>query len=146
MESEQLPMDLLLLADPDEHMIETYIHNGIIYKLLEDEKVLGISVLVPRSGATVEIVNIAIAENAQGKGFGTRLLQYTIHAARQAGYLHLKVGTGNSSLNQLAFYQKSGFRIVGVLRDYFIKHYNEPIFENGIPCRDMIMLEMDLNE
>ncbi|MNX53584.1 putative N-acetyltransferase YvbK [compost metagenome] len=144
MDTETLPMDLLLLADPDKHMIETYIHNGSIYKLLEDEQVLGVSVLVPRPGATAEIVNIAIAEDAQGKGFGTRLLQHTIDAARQAGYLHLKVGTGNSSLDQLAFYQKNGFRIVGVLRDYFVKHYNEPIFENGIPCRDMVLLEMDL--
>ncbi|RUT29929.1 GNAT family N-acetyltransferase [Paenibacillus zeisoli] len=138
-------MDLLLLADPDEQRIATYIHNGSIYKLLEDEQVLGICVLVPRQGDTAEIANLAVAEDAQGKGLGTRLLQYTIDAARQAGYHYLKVGTGNSSLDQLAFYQKNGFRIVGVLRDYFIKHYDKPIVENGIPCRDMILLEMDLH-
>lgn len=138
-------MNLLLLADPDEHRIRTYIHSGSVFKLLEEEQVMGICVLVPRSADTAEIVNIAVAEEAQGRGFGTRVLRHTIDAARWAGYVRLKVGTGNSSLNQLAFYQKNGFRIVGVLRDYFVKNYDQPIVENGIPCKDMLLLEMDLH-
>jgi ribosomal protein S18 acetylase RimI-like enzyme len=56
----------------------------------------------------------------------------------------LEVGTGNSSIGQLALYQKCGFRITGIDYNYFIRHYDEPIFENGIPCRDMIRLAIDL--
>ncbi|KHF37127.1 putative N-acetyltransferase YvbK [Paenibacillus sp. P1XP2] len=54
------------------------------------------------------------------------------------------VRTGNSSLNQLGLYQKCGFRMVRIERDYFVNNYPEPIFENGIPCRDQIVLELML--
>ena len=30
--------------------------------------------------------------------------------------------------------------------DYFSKHYEEEIIENGIVCRDMIRLAMELNK
>ncbi len=30
------------------------------------------------------------------------------------------------------------------LEDFFIKHYNEPIFENGIQCRDMVRLNLKI--
>ena len=54
------------------------------------------------------------------------------------------LGTGNSSIRNLAFYQKVGFRFQSVLRDFFVEYYEEPIFENGIPCKDMVILDMDL--
>lgn len=50
----------------------------------------------------------------------------------------LELCTGNSSMGQLVLYQKSGFRIVGVNVDYFVRNYKELIFENGIQYRDMI--------
>lgn len=54
------------------------------------------------------------------------------------------VGTGNSSLDQLAFYQKGGFRICGVDRDFFVQNYDQQIVENAIQCLDMIRLSMEL--
>ena len=36
--------------------------------------------------------------------------------------------------------QKCGFRITGIDIDFFIRCYQEEIFENGIQCRDMIRL------
>ncbi|RIO99278.1 GNAT family N-acetyltransferase, partial [Staphylococcus gallinarum] len=48
--------------------------------------------------------------------------------------------TGNSSIGQLAFYQKAGFRIVAVEMNYFVNNYEDPIYENGILCRDLIRL------
>ena len=56
----------------------------------------------------------------------------------------LEVGTGNSSISQLALYQKCGFRIVSIDRDFFKKSYREKIVENEIECTDMIRLSMDL--
>lgn len=58
----------------------------------------------------------------------------------------LVVGTGNSSFDQLALYQKCGFRMKGIIEDYFIEHYEEPIFENGIQCRDMIRLSLKIKK
>ncbi|QGQ45538.1 GNAT family N-acetyltransferase [Metabacillus sediminilitoris] len=67
-----------------------------------------------------------------------------IQIARNKGYKTIEIGTGNSSIGQLAFYQKCGFRIIGVDLDFFIRHYPEEIFENGKHCRDMIRLSQDL--
>ena len=59
---------------------------------------------------------------------------------RLRGGSYIEIGTGNSSLNQLMFYQKSGFRMKEIWVDFFTKNYEEPIEENGIPCLDMVRL------
>ena len=41
-------------------------------------------------------------------------------------------------------YQKAGFRITGVIPNFFKDNYDEEIIENGIPCRDMIRLTLEL--
>jgi ribosomal protein S18 acetylase RimI-like enzyme len=92
----------------------------------------------------MELVNIAVAEKQQGRGIGKQLVLHAIETAKSLGSKSLEVGTGNSSVGQLAFYQKCGFRIVGVDRDFFTRHYSKPIYENGIQCRDMIRLVLHL--
>ena len=42
-----------------------------------------------------------------------------------------------------AFYQKLGFNMTEIRRDYFTQNYPEPIWENGIQCKHMIMFEYD---
>ena len=53
------------------------------------------------------------------------------------------VGTANSSIDNIAFYQKLGFRMAEIKRDFF-KAYPTPIFENGIRALDMIVFEKEL--
>lgn len=93
---------------------------------------------------TMEIMNVAVYEKQQGQGIGKQIIFHAIETAKQHNMHTLKIGTGNSSVGQLALYQKCGFRIVGIEQNYFIKHYDEPIAENGIQCRDMIRLAIDL--
>lgn len=54
----------------------------------------------------------------------------------------LEIGTGNSSIAQLSLYQKCWFVIESIDKDFFSKHYDHPIIENGIVCKDMIRLGM----
>lgn len=67
---------------------------------------------------TVELVNIAVDEKQQSKGIGKRLVYHAIENARLLGAKTIEVGTGNSSVGQLALYQKSGFRITGIDKDF----------------------------
>lgn len=92
----------------------------------------------------MELVNIAVKESEQGKGLGKQLVIHAIEVAKSKGYRTIEVGTGNSSIGQIALYQKCGFRITGVDIDFFIRHYSEAIFENGIQCRDMVRFSQDL--
>ncbi|MGF6950961.1 GNAT superfamily N-acetyltransferase [Neobacillus sp. B4I6] len=141
---EEPPMDLLLLADPSRMIVEEYMQRGECFVAEADGQIMGAYVLLPTRPETVELVNIAVIETQHGKGMGKQLVMNAIQVAKSKGYRTIEVGTGNSSIGQLALYQKCGFRITGVDIDFFIRHYPEEIFENGIQCKDMIRLSQDL--
>lgn len=141
---EQTPWDLLLLADPSEEMVSSYLKDSFCYVAELDNSVVGTIVLFPKSKDIVEIMNIAVSEYMQGKGIGSKLIKHGIEAAKEEGFKTVAIGTGNSSISQLALYQKAGFRIIGIDQDFFVRNYPEPIYENGIQCRDMIKLSMQI--
>lgn len=143
-EDEAFPMELLLLADPSREIVEAYINRGECYIAEIEQQAVGVYVLLPTRPKTVELVNIAVIKGQHGRGIGKRLVLDAIKVAKAKGYKTIDVGTGNSSIGQLALYQKCGFRIIGVDIDFFIKNYSEKIFENGIQCRDMVRLARDL--
>ena len=141
---ENPPMELLLTADPSQKLIESYIKRGHCFVAERNNQWIGVYVLLPTRPQTIEIVNIAVAESYQGEGVGKYLLQHAITTAKKMGYTTIEIGTGNSSIGQLALYQKCGFRIVGVDTNFFLRHYDEEIIENGIQCTDMIRLSQDI--
>ncbi|MBY7736406.1 GNAT family N-acetyltransferase [Paenibacillus polymyxa] len=143
--NENYPLELLLLADPSRQLVEEYLKRGQCYVAEIDHQIVGVYVLLPTRPETIEVVNIAVSEVMQGKGIGRQLVTHAIETARIQGYKTLEIGTGNSSIGQLALYQKCGFRIVGVDLEFFVRHnYVEEIYENGIQCRDMIRMSQDL--
>jgi ribosomal protein S18 acetylase RimI-like enzyme len=137
------PMELLLLADPSQKLVEAYIKRGQCFIAVEDN-IIGVYVLLPTRPETIELVNLAVDEKLHGKGIGKQLINHAIQNAKSQGFKTIEMGTGNSGVGQLALYQKCGFRITGIDRDFFVRHYTEEIFENGIQCRDMIRLSQDL--
>lgn len=142
--NETPPLDLLLLADPSRPIVEDYLRRGTCFVAAAEFRIIGVFVLLPTRPETVELVNVAVDETMHGQGLGKQLVLHAVHTAREARYKTIEIGTGNSSIGQLALYQKCGFRIVGVDLDFFMRHYDEDIYENGILCRDMIRLSMDL--
>lgn len=138
------PMDLLLLADPSRKIIEAYLTRAECFVMENQNQLIGAYVLLPTRPETIELVNIAVQENFQNKGIGKQLIRHALERVKEQGFQTIEVGTGNSSMSQLAFYQKCGFRITGVDKDFFIEHYEEELMENGIPCRDMIRLSKSL--
>lgn len=141
---DEIPYKLLYSADPSIESVNDYLDRGDCYIAYNNDEVLGVYVLIKTRPSILEIVNIAVEESYQGSGIGKKLVASAIDKARESKVKTLEVGTGNSSISQLAFYQKCGFRIVGVDKDFFKKHYKEKIVENGIECIDMIRLSIDL--
>lgn len=142
--NETPPMELLWLADPSEESISKYIHKSELYIAVENEHVIGVYAYMKITPTKVELMNVAVAESHQGRGVGKALVLHAIEVAQASGMHSMELGTGNSSIQQLALYQKCGFRMKEIVHDYFIDNYDEPIFENGIECRDMVRLYIDL--
>ena len=140
------PLDLLLTADPSEKLVIDYLKRGQCYTAEIDRRIVGVYVLLPTRPETAELVNIAVKEDLQGKGIGRQLVMHAIETAKAQGFKTIEIGTGNSSIGQLALYQKCGFRITGIDRNFFLRHYEKPIYENGMRCIDMVPLAPDLSK
>ena len=136
--------ELLLLADESEASVNDYLPRSRCYAAFEGGQIIGQYLLLHTRPFTAEVVNIAVVPDRQRQGVGTALLQHAIRSAREAGFRILEIGTGNSGTGQIALYERCGFVRCGVDVDYFRKHYPAPIFENGVECRHMVRLRMDL--
>ncbi|UTW61239.1 GNAT family N-acetyltransferase [bacterium SCSIO 12741] len=141
---QEIPMNLLLMADPSEDQIRKYLQNSWCLAAKRDDQILGVLILSPANSLKAEIKNIAVYDEYQGQGIGKKLLQKAQALAQEKGFHQIQIATGNSSIGQLALYQKMGFEPIRIEKDYFLKHYNEPIMENGIACKHRILLEKAL--
>ncbi len=135
-------MDLLLKADPDKEAVLSYIRNSEVIVSKDNEKFAGVAVLI-KSKDVYEIKNISVHDDYRGKGIAKAMINEAMRLAKKSGAKVIEVGTGNSSLSQLEFYQKCGFRMYKIVPGYF-EDYPEPIVENGIRCLDMVLLRAKL--
>lgn len=136
----------LLLADESERVVKEYISEGQMFEIIvDDDKVAGVALFMEESKDVVELKNIALDPQFRGRGFGKKVIALACELYRVEGFHKLIVGTANSSIANIAFYQKAGFRIAEIRKDFFLK-YPEPIFEDGIRAEDMVMFERVLEE
>lgn len=143
--SKTIPYPLLLLADPSKKTVDKYINKCLVFTAFcENDSPCGVVALLPHDKKVIEIKNIAVAENHQNQGIGSQLIKFSIRKAKKSGYGRIEIGTGNSSFGQLYLYQKHGFRIDRIIKDFFVKNYSEKIMENNLECRDMIVLAKKL--
>jgi ribosomal protein S18 acetylase RimI-like enzyme len=136
-------LELLHEADDADEHLHSYLDRGELFEIHDSDEMIGVTVLV-REGDEVEIWNIALAEEARGRGLGRAAIEAIAQRWRGDNDVsRLTVGTSDCSLGTIAFYRTVGFRFDGVRKDYF-DHYPVEVVENGIRARDMVMFEMDL--
>ena len=141
---DDLPWELLLDADPSRRQVESYLSDGLTRIAWHGDDVVGVYVLAIREPTRFELMNIAVDATHRGKGIGRWVIGHALGLAESKGARIVDVGTANSSIDNLVFYQRCGFRIVGVDPDYFTDNYDEPIHENGVQARDRIRLRLHL--
>ena len=139
---EPIPFELLLLADESEEAIAKYIYDSVIYILYksEDSEPIGIFALYKISESVVEIKNIGVVASFRGQGIGSYLLNTIENIAFEEGYDEIIVGTPISGTRQIRFYEKNDFRKYTTRKNFFIENYSEPIYEDGVMLKDMIVL------
>ena len=134
-------LSLLLLADEQEDMIDRYLEKGTMY-VLDDHGVKAECVVTDEGNGCLEIKNIATSPESQRKGYGRALIHYIVQ--KYAGlYSILQVGTGDSPLT-IPFYEKCGFARSHLIQNFFIDHYDDPIYECGVQLVDMVYLQRPL--
>jgi GNAT superfamily N-acetyltransferase len=118
--------------------------SDVVYRMDDNDELVGAATMQWRNDPC-EIVELAIAAERQGQGLGKQLVAWLIDEARRRGKRRLIVGTANSSIDNIAFYQRCGLRMDHIRPDYFW-YYREPHYENGIQIRDMLVFRYDLNQ
>jgi ribosomal protein S18 acetylase RimI-like enzyme len=98
-------------------------------------------------GEACEIVSIDALK--EGEGIGTKLLEAVVSAARAARCRRVQLLTTNNNLRALAFYQKRGFRLVGLVPGAIdAERKRKPsipeVDSAGLPIRDELHLELPL--
>ena len=131
-------LPLLLLADEQGNMIDRYLDRGTMY-VLDDHGIKCECVVTDEGKGVLELKNIATEPEYQGKGYGKALIDFV--AKKYKGeYSILQVGTGDSP-STVPFYEKCGFTRSHSIKNFFVDHYDHPIYECGVQLIDMIYLQ-----
>ncbi|MFC4873868.1 GNAT family N-acetyltransferase [Negadavirga shengliensis] len=138
---EAIPYDLLLLADETEAAINRYIYDSDVYVYEAQNEIIAIYVLQVTGSDEIEIKNIAVEKRHQNLSIGKLLLRDAEIKAKEKGFGSIIIGTGDASIKQLYIYQKAGFEVFDIKKNFYIDNYPEPIFENGIQLKHMLVLK-----
>lgn len=108
------------------------------YLAFDDDTCVGAAVIHWMQDES-EIIYIATAPQSRGQGYGKAIIRWILDEARRRGVEAVCVGTANAGLDNIAFYQKCGFRMDSVRKHYF-NYFSSPVYENGIQIQDMLVL------
>lgn len=141
-------LPLLLLADESLEQVRSYMHRGDLFAFVErDGAAVGIVLTIPDQEGNVELKAVAVDAARQNLGIGRRMLVAVLEELRRRGVRRAIVGTANAGIGQLAYYQKAGFRLLRIERDFFspARGYPADMEDNGIRLRDMVWMDLELS-
>ena len=136
-------LEMLLIADPQENMIRRYLDKSDMFVLEDAGEVLTIGVVEHMKNKRCELKNMVTAQEYRRQGYGTYMVNYLSEYYSVTCDV-MYVGTGNNS-NTLDFYKQCGFVNSHIVANFFVDHYEKPIYENGIQLTDMIYLKKNLD-
>lgn len=95
------------------------LNSGYVCKVAElDGNMIGYAIMMPALDE-VELLDISIAAEYQGRGLGSDLLQRMMELARSINMQRMFLEVRPSNVAALALYSKHGFREIGLRRDYY---------------------------
>nr|WP_320113943.1 GNAT family N-acetyltransferase [uncultured Desulfuromonas sp.] len=139
----EVPINLLLEADPSERIIRSYLDDSWCFVATLHGQIVGACIAKAIGTDVAEIFNISVYPEFQKRGIGSGLLRFSLQALAGKKIQRVELSTGTFGY-QLAYYQRAGFRVETVVKNYFLETYPEPIIENGIQLKDMLRLYITL--
>ncbi len=98
--------------------------SDILLGAFEEDEILACCVLTHDGSSCVQLKQMAVQNNLQGKGVGATLLRFAENVARDRGYTYMTMHARDSAVS---FYEKHGYQIDG-----------ESFFEVTIPHYKMV--------
>lgn len=139
---------LLAMADDSTTAITAYVGAGTMLVARDgddddDGVIVGLALCVPGEAGTMELKALAVAPSHQGGGVGTLLVNGAVRVASDVDAYVLTVATATADIQNIAFYQRRGFRCLRIERDAFTEAtgYRDDLVANGIRVRDRIWLD-----
>jgi len=136
-------VSILREADEDEQRVRGTLADEAYtsYAAFVGEQLVG-AVTIRWQEQESEIEYIAVVPTLRSSGYGKAIMAAVLEEARRRNVCSVLVGTGNNSPYHIAFYQKCGFRMDHVRKDYF--HYIQPpLVENGMLLQDMLVFRWE---
>jgi len=85
-----------------------------------------------------------VSAEYQNRGIGKALLKEATARAKEKGFQTLSIGTGDAMMMQLLLYQKAGFEMDIIRKNFYLDNYPAPIYENGLRLKHMVLLRKKL--
>ncbi|RUR30756.1 N-acetyltransferase [Vreelandella nanhaiensis] len=138
----EVPIQLLLEADPSEQSIESYLDDAWCFVVKRNGKIAGVCVAKAISDNIAEIFNVSVYPEFQQQGLGSGLLRFALAELKNKTVQRVELSTVTFGY-QLTYYQRHGFRAERVIKNHFLDNYSEPIIENGIQLQDALRLYVE---
>lgn len=113
------------------------------YLMLMDHSPIG-AALMHWDADESELLYIVVDKAYRGQGYGKAAMAGLVELAHQQAVKSMVVGTANTSIENILFYQKCGFRMDSVRKDYF-SYFSSPVYEHGIQIQDMVVFRRAIN-
>ena len=94
------------IKDEDLSSEDDQLHFG----LFEDDYILACVIAVPLENGKVKIRQMAVSEELQGTGLGSKLFRYCLEELKERGFKKVEL---NARKTAVSFYEKHGFQIEG---------------------------------
>ncbi|MCQ9177689.1 GNAT family N-acetyltransferase [Streptomyces sp. IBSBF 2953] len=139
---------LFELAEDSPAQLDSYIEDGRVLVALRGTDAVGhLQLVATDQGDTFEIKNMAVREDLQRAGVGSRLVRRAIDLASRESGRRMLVATAAADTGNLRFYQRQGFRMRTIERDAFTTRagYASDTLIEGIELRDRVWLDLLLS-
>lgn len=90
------------------------------YKLLDDAGVMQGFYIAQLILETLELFNICVATDAQGKGYGKALLQHFLTEGQSRGATEALLEVRSNNDSAISLYKAAGFTVTGQRKGYYV--------------------------
>ena len=125
---------LIRLAEDSESQLESAIDDGTMYVAEEGETPIGVVLVLDHGERSASCATSRSQSHTKGRGSGRQCSPTCARPRQPAAPARLLVGTSSADTGNLDFYQRCGYRLLSIERDYFtpVRGYPPDFVLNGL--------------